>query len=180
MQKFWGLALIFGIASLASAGLTVSKTEVAKGETVTISYIAGAGGVNSIAVRTVDDDSAKAVTTGNETIHAGFNLNPQAGLGKGVGGMLYDGGTTDAFGGAYFHFGIQPPGPIIVVFRFDYTVALDETLETITITLGAGEVVDGAGQSTNITGETVSFDIIPEPATMVLLGLGGLLLRRKK
>jgi hypothetical protein len=45
---------------------------------------------------------------------------------------------------------------------------------------GGWENYAGAGENNEITGEALWAISVPEPATMCLLGLGGLLLRKRK
>jgi len=64
-----------------------------------------------------------------------------------------------------------------------YTVPVGTTLSNLTF--AAGDYLDFISANANDAGEsrtklTANLTLVPEPATMILLGLGGLLLRKRK
>ena len=181
MKKVLVLALVLGIASLATAGLSVSVAEAEEGDTITISLLATEA-TGGFTVRSIDDDVAGLATTSSEAVFSGYNFAVITGAGKGTGGKLYDGGTGDAFAGQ--NFTLIPGGSNAAngdaLMSFDYLVQAGTADTTITFTIGTGTITPIEGDQYDTDGITASVDIIPEPATMVLLGLGALVLRRKK
>ena len=183
MKKLLILTLVLGVASLATAGLTASKTvDVEVGDVITISYLAEVV-TNGVTLRSIDDDVAGLATTGAELVYSGYNFALKVGDGKGTGGKLYDGGTSDSFAGSYFSLlgAGSDAGIGEALWSFAYTVPTTEAA-TITITIGAGTVTPLGDSAADVDGENVvlTMSTIPEPATMALLGLGALVLRRKK
>jgi len=162
MKKLLVLTLILGVASLATAGLDLGTInglsyEVA-GSTVNISSSVGVTGylINLAA----DDASALS----NAVIPGGFGAVNSPGLfyyGAWVGASASVGTNADRTG---------------VIFSIDFTPGAQKLTMVYSSAVGAPSITIG-GAAVDLTGYEIA---LPEPATMVLLGLGGLLMARRK
>jgi hypothetical protein len=164
MRKLVVLMLVLGMASLASAdfvtGLQVSPAQVtAWGDTLLVSVTATFG----------PTDAPATVWLGIEGTGDGVFSNAALGSAAGTGAVLSDGG----YGAAYLTTSYPAPA----------TPGSWSNGNIFTVTLkanGPGTVLNlyGADGTTLVASKEVT--LTPEPATLAILGLGGLLLRRKK
>jgi hypothetical protein len=156
MKKLLVLALVLGVASLATAGLTVpGLTYEVTGNTVTISGADVGGFLMSLEA---DDGSVLS----NGVVAPAFTAVNDA-------GMWYYGQWT----GASAANTSDVTGPI---FSIDFAPSATELTFVYSYIVGASEITVG-GVAQSLVGQSI---VVPEPATMGLLGLGALLLRRKK
>ena len=201
MKKFVSLVMLLALASFASAvvntvDFTTPNANVTAGQVVPITIVADMTvkilGVNigETKVSAAPDVTAGAVGT----IHAGFTSVASAGL-------LCDGSTAAparyvlidringvvdtttsseiAVGQALYSFNVTIPG----------TAAVGDTFTIDDIT-GVPVFHPGPGYGTNCTGAggnvvlsdvgALTLTVVPEPATIALLGMGGLLLLRRR
>ena len=172
MKKLIVLTLVLGIVSLASAGYVVSYAS----DTVTVSGVGVLGIGHGVGV----DDKTD-----------GFGLIPQTSASYTVDPTLdgvitaapvfdiYDGATLAPYDG----------GIVVLTWGDVVTVPYDDgpwfTFGLAGYLLGTSgshdlqlDIVNASGETGD--GNTIYLSEIPEPATMALLGLGALLLRRKK
>ena len=171
MKKFLVLLLVLGMASAANA--TLSWVDASDADLTSVSLLPGTSitvylssdTANLSAVNWVDPCTATiaAVTGGSALAGAGnsatFNgVNPSGYTGWGRG----ESKTGD------------PTGAPISIGKW-YEVVITATGVNGQSTTMSSDYYGGAGSS-----DSLIVNIIPEPATLVLLGLGGLLLKRKK
>ncbi len=161
MKKLLVLMLVLGMASLASAGLSIR-----------ISGEPGAGEQFSVILSgLVSDLGGGEIAGAIETAIAADDhgvIKPTVGLGS----------TTDSFGafGTYdFSIGV---GNDVTGWTSD-----GDWVEVVFTAGLAGTSYEFAlqdGTFSHVYGSEIGVTVTPEPMTMVLLGLGGLFLRRRK
>ena len=118
------------------------------------------------------------------SIYSGFNFGLIDGSAYVVnsGNVLLDRSDGTAVAGS--HFSLIPGGsnaPAQTAL-YDFTYTVDPTLDTpTTINIGiSGASVIQVGGATYQSVAGTSFEVVPEPMTIMLLGLGGLFLRRRR
>ena len=162
MKKLLTLCLVLAIASLAAAVPSLDfKTEAVVGETITVSLVDDGGLARNISTGVFLQVSSGDYVEGTfDAVPSFFGLSPsiaQVGPGIEVSGP-----------GTYLN---TPTLPGNIVFTFDF-----DTTEVGIITLNVVGLYNNAGAS-ELSGE---INVIPEPMTILLLGMGGLFLRRRK
>ena len=182
MKKFVVLMLVLSMASLANAGL------------VTTILVPGFNAVVDTTAKTITFVGT-ATTIGDPLSVTSVSLSvlsPDAGsvayVSTSAGLTLTGSGNVDNIGyapGSWISYSAYSSnGAVGNLAVFSYTgsptkvTLLDETI----VGLANAEVgfYNGGGSAVSLNGKEIAFSAVPEPATMVLLGLGGLLLRRKK
>ena len=166
MKKLLVLMLVLGMASLASAVLVSSDTVTVgnivwsvAGEQLIGTNASGVGDNDTYAIWIDGDTSPWA----DIVVDAAPSLNDAAGdLGK-INSWSFSGGTGyDVYGGDLDGM-VMPNEAAGVWYQFDLS--------------GEGTIGIGQYPSFDALG---TITVVPEPMTMVLLGLGGLFLRRRK
>jgi len=169
MRKLLIAMLVLGMASLASATVTITGPgNVMPGGTYSYSLngtSAETGGVNYAGVVWVDYPSylgmLSNVAMNTTNLPGPFNGYNTYYLPDGF--QFYTGdspGTTEVYAGEWYTFDITIPTDASISFTFGIDI----------LSSGFAILQDGA----------LTISIIPEPMTMALLGLGGLMLRRRK
>ena len=169
--------LIVGLISIVASAGTVSfqadKTDVIPGEVVKISVVA-TDNCTSIYISEILSD------VGGTALN--FFLNPGFIHFLRVGTAVNSGNTliTGIAGIAPL---VYPPDPVMageVLYSFDFTVPYFDIGSPLTIS-AAGDLFFQFDDFTDIKDiGSVALEVIPEPITIALLGLGGLFIRRRK
>jgi len=185
MRKLLVLMLVLGVASLASAvpTLSVSNASPTVGETFYL-YISGTsaeatgdggdpvGGYQSMI--TLDyANYASYVINGNTNANPYISINSTASITTAAGGLA---GTGTTYGNPKF---VAAPAAGSWSEATDVDTGLWFTYEMY----ADAEGVSYVGLTSDWLGTEIArvpINVIPEPMTMALLGLGGLLLRRRK
>ncbi len=200
MRKLLVLLLVLGLASAVQAttvNFTINGlTEYmgTPGETVTIKVIADAkcfGIAEMMAVEATAVDSANRATAATD-MDGSAPVLPAIGAGMTLAeaGYLENSGTNGVLFDWFAEYSTDGVAAGIVLASFNYTIGPNlgywvAPLVTGTSYLDIGGAQYAAGLSAaNLVGNAETpiggVHIIPEPVTIVLLGLGGLFLRRRK
>jgi len=196
MKKLICLALVLSLAQLASA-TTVSLvldgggTTVMADSTVTINVVADwavsdNAGFNLMESTTSAAGDATALAVG--TLNAGFDFISAAGtlcnvesgsrfiLIDRINGVITDGSPPIAAGDALYSFDLLVPSGATVGDAFTIDDAFGEPVVSAGPPYATG--IHGGGDVTDI--EPLTLTVVPEPMTIVLLGLGSIFLFRRK
>ncbi len=188
MKKFMVLAMVLGIASLATAAATFSVAggtesqivpgaiEVAPSDVITIEVVADFAS-NGFALEAFSSEGGTA-TPGEVNATLSFLPNP----GQAVNADVADGyQLITAAGGSVFGASIEPGAAI-----YSFTFHVPELPFSTVIEIYGLDVVGTPGSyvSNAATFQTeaiapLTLHVVPEPISMGLLGLGGLFLRRR-
>jgi len=195
------LILVFGMVSTASAvtvGFRVDTPETVPGgylpgDMITISLVADFEVEGFGISRITDDVPTSPVDLTGSYMPAGYGIS--LGYWSGfktiidplpyivnAGNILVDNPAGDAVGASTF--GVMGPGspcpPATPMLTFNYPITDDACLAGTTINIGlVGAYVVDTGQIVH-TPVGCNIPVVPEPMTIVLLGLGGLFLRRRR
>ena len=162
MKKCLVLMLVLGIASMATATLTISApATIDVGATVSIAIVADAAS----AAQTGDASGGYVTALGTyHTYISGFVMEPGAAAGT-MSGYSYNAST------GYIYVNGSNLGTEDLLSPGDWL-----SFDLGTGALAVGDVITIALNN----GQSVGIDVVPEPMTIGLLGLGGLFLRRRK
>jgi hypothetical protein len=186
MKKLLVFVLVLGLASMAMAVPVLrvdpqdAKDHYMPSDVITI-QLYDEGDVIGIAVDAVVDGGAGGTADNPQTFHSAFTST-------GPGTLNSDGTLVEWAWGLMTAY---PPVATGALYSFEYHVpaALPSTWINITTMNDGGNMWystqvdygDGTSYIAADSGELgVAIHVIPEPATIALLGLGGLLLRRRK
>jgi len=192
MKKWIVLMVVMLLATSASAGMVWSVSgnsgpgayDVLAGDVLVLTLGLDSGVSTGLSLGAVTDNGAGGTMT-DSLVNAAFTTGHEDGLTKAqweamAGPSAYDNGAAIYISGATTGTGISS-----ALLTLYYTVsdsALDGDMISIT-----GSANGMTGQNYNVTISNVAtplagleLNVIPEPMTIALLGLGGLFLRRKK
>jgi len=185
MKKLVAIALIAAMATVANAavGFTAASTDVEAGDIVTINLV-GSGACAGFSISAVSDGGMGGVA-GALTFNPTLTILGPGYLDNTAAGILFDtasayaGGANVAAGGVLFSFTYAVsagavPGAIVIAPLAAGTQFVDVYGDTYTAEASQGNI---GGQMQDISG--ITLNVIPEPMTLGLLGLGGLFLRRR-
>lgn len=182
MKKIFILLLVFGLSQLAGAEIMISLDGVtgideyimAPSDTVTIGMY-NAGGttpIDFLAYLTFYYPAESGYSLSNLRLGPAGGNFPDGSAGW-IGPYLYEDYEEIFFTQAWWPSPeVEPVGDMFLV-DFQLVAAVDVTIEL-------WDWRDPEEPADMILVDTLAIRIIPEPATLLLLGLGGLLLRKKK
>lgn len=182
MRKLLILMLVLGMASVANATMltfaySAGGTDVPQNTSITINVTADVNAQSfELGGILITGDWSSPPTLG--TVDSGFTTFSSAGI--------IDDGSAPADVWINQVAGTAPGGsPVAIgVVLYDFTLTTGSTQgNTITIDAWAGFLpppVLVQLNATDVNPTALVLDIIPEPMTIALLGLGGLLLRRRR
>ena len=203
MKKFVIMTLVLCLASYASAGLSwtvagstsgdADPLKVSAGDTLTLTLSESVDDVIAVVIDQVTDSSTEGLFTGS-SVSPNFTTITKAGMSVPAFDSFLTGYAYPASGmplddwcwfDANWTAGTMVTGAFLTL---NYTAPT--TLGAYTIAGGtygpplqgknAVTTNDGVNPNVTVTMPTLGITVIPEPMTMVLLGLGGLFLRRRK
>jgi len=164
MKKLLVLMLVFGVSSLASAGLILTANgadvDVVDAQSVAVTVESTAGITGFWITIGVEGGTLSGVPNYPETwMFAPFTV-------------AQDNVSVEVTGGDFF----PKAGPLRVLDGITVTRTADQAVVTL-VAAGPTNIAEGVFDAGEVFD---SFTIVPEPMSMVLLGLGGLFLRRRK
>jgi hypothetical protein len=167
MKKLMVLLIVMGIASVASAGLTLDVL------------------VNDVAADSVMPGDTVTLIVNGDKAFAGFSaLSLTVDNGALVGYSYPDGAFMNTMADTVVGDGFNIAGGIS---GFAWTLPADGSFLTTVFTvptdiMASAIAIDFAGSIANdpSAGLSTALTVVPEPMTMALLGFGGLFLRRRR
>jgi len=182
----WDIGLGLYAADLAGASttewITGAKAEI---DEIVVGWydVLGLAGA-TLGLAAVGEDFDPTAGMYSAASDLGDLMDTLAGYQLGTGGFTwYSGAMGEGEGNESIQ---ETTYAILALNEFDRSGNLSEILgatsylESAQLLTGGWENYGGAGENNTITGEALWGTAVPEPATMALLGLGALLLRRKK
>jgi hypothetical protein len=179
MKKLLVVLLVLGMASLAQAtiGFTASNINPDPGDTITIALNASETNVIGMGFDVLTDNGGEDGVSG-QTCHSGWNISDPGYTGMGTGTLLgyvlcsQTGVPPTKLGGDLLYFSYVVPN--VPGEDINISAGLYGGSDEAYVTILTGTV------SSNVIPDSVTVHVTPEPMTMALLGLGGLVALRRR
>ena len=184
MKKLLVLMLVLGVASLANATLVLDTmydgSPIEEGDSISVNIYSDAA-MTAFEAHTwalIVTDGAVGAVSGGDPVAIADLSNTIIGAVEDTASVLNPAGSTGLFGGTLWASFTSSLDPTVVYQNFTIT-CLDGEIDALVQLWELTDIGNDTWEFTTLTDE-VLIDQVPEPASMLLLGLGGLLLRRRK
>lgn len=167
MKKMLILMLVLGVASTASASIVSLSVDGVNPAGDNVDYMEGSGVITLSVISDGADPWLMEISTTDVGVTLGTPVVTAA-----AGGLA---GYNDYSGGGLWDYELAVGGVTSLP-----TAGVQWTLDLSSTLLDGSSFVVDLGEYGAAPTDSVTFNVVPEPVSMLLLGLGGLFLRRRK